>query len=93
MEQVIVYPVLAYLTVMSLIGFILMGMDKKRAIKGQWRIPERTLIIQAFLGGGLGTLIAMYAFRHKTKHIKFIFLVPLAALIYLAVIAKVTGIY
>jgi uncharacterized membrane protein YsdA (DUF1294 family) len=93
MEQAIVYLILAYLVVMSLIGFILMGVDKRRAIKGAWRIPERTLILQAFLGGGLGTLIAMYAFRHKTKHTKFGFFVPLAALIYLAVIAKVTGIY
>lgn len=93
MEQAIDNLVLAYLAVMSLIGFTLMGVDKRRAIKGAWRIPEKTLFLQAFLGGGLGSLIGMYVFRHKTKHAKFVFLIPLAALIYLAVITKVTGIY
>ena len=79
MEQRITYAALGYLVFMSLIGLIQMGMDKRRAIKKRWRIPERTLILTAFLGGGIGSLLGMYVFRHKTRHRKFVILIPIAA--------------
>jgi uncharacterized membrane protein YsdA (DUF1294 family) len=75
------YLVLGYFGLMSLIGFIIMGIDKQKARTRAWRIPERTLLLIAFLGGGLGSLIGMYTFRHKTKHTKFVLLVPLATII------------
>ena len=48
-----------------------MGMDKYRAVKQQWRIPEKTLFLFALLGGSAGGIIGMYFFRHKTLHKKF----------------------
>lgn len=66
-----------YLIVMSIIGFIQMGIDKKRAIKHRWRIPEATLFLTAFLGAGLGSWIGMYVFHHKTKHTAFVIGMPL----------------
>jgi uncharacterized membrane protein YsdA (DUF1294 family) len=74
------YLLLGYLVLMSLIGFALMGIDKQKARNKAWRIPERTLLLIAFLGGGIGSLFGMYTFRHKTKHTKFRILVPIAAL-------------
>lgn len=56
-----------YLLLINLIGFISMGIDKRKAIKHQWRISEKTLFFIAFFGGSLGTVLAMYCFHHKTK--------------------------
>ena len=64
-----------------------MGIDKKRARSQAWRIPERTLILTAFLGGGMGALLGMYVFHHKTRHMKFLVLVPVAAAFSLLLIA------
>jgi len=58
-----------------------MLIDKQRAIPKEWRIPEKTLICISIIGGSIGMLIGMSAFRHKTKHIKFKFGVPLILLI------------
>jgi uncharacterized membrane protein YsdA (DUF1294 family) len=58
-----------------------MGVDKQRAKNHAWRISERTLLFTAFVGGGIGSMAGMLLFRHKTKHIKFIVLVPLAILL------------
>ena len=66
---------------MSLIGFSMMGIDKQKAKRKAWRIPERTLILIAFLGGGPGSLLGMYTFHHKTKHNKFRILIPIAAML------------
>ena len=66
----------AYLLVMNLIGFALMGADKRRAKRHAWRIPEKTLFLAAILGGSLGTWTGMYAFRHKTKHWYFVVGMP-----------------
>ncbi|NLK27842.1 MAG: DUF1294 domain-containing protein [Clostridiales bacterium] len=82
MHRALFILVASYLIMINLIGFISMGIDKRRAIHDQWRIPERRLLIIAFLGGGVGTLLGMSAFRHKTKHIKFVLLVPLASFLY-----------
>ncbi len=71
-----------YLLIINILGFLLMGIDKKRAIDKKWRIPEKTLLIIGFIGGAFGTLLGMKAFRHKTKHKKFIILIPLAILLY-----------
>lgn len=60
--------------------------DKRRAKKNLWRIPEATLIGAAALGGSIGTLIGMYAVRHKTKHPKFTLGVPLILAVQLVVL-------
>jgi uncharacterized membrane protein YsdA (DUF1294 family) len=57
-----------YLIAINLVGFLAMFLDKRRAIKNEWRIPEKTLFLIALLGGSLGTTLGMNTFRHKTKH-------------------------
>ncbi|MBQ0113119.1 MAG: DUF1294 domain-containing protein [Bacteroidales bacterium] len=66
-----------YLVFINIFAFLLFGLDKYRAKKHLWRIPEKVLLITSFLGGSLGALFAMIMFLHKTKHLKFIILVPL----------------
>jgi len=63
--------IIGYLLIINLIGVLVMLIDKKKARKGSWRIPEKTLLTIAMLGGSIGTMIGMYWFRHKTKKLKF----------------------
>ncbi|WP_026654350.1 MULTISPECIES: DUF1294 domain-containing protein [Butyrivibrio] len=60
-----------YIIAVNIIGFALMGNDKRRARKNAFRIPEATLFAFSIIGGSIGTLIGMYTFRHKTKHMTF----------------------
>lgn len=68
---------IAYLVIINATGFLFMLIDKRKAQKNLWRIPERTLLGIAICGGSLGTLLGMNMFRHKTKHLKFSLGVPL----------------
>ncbi|MFI3168227.1 MAG: DUF1294 domain-containing protein [Bacillota bacterium] len=72
--------------VMCVVSFFAMLIDKRRAIKGKWRIPEATLIGLAFFMGGIGEFLGMKTFRHKTKHLKFTIGVPLCILCNVAVL-------
>lgn len=72
-----------YLILMNLIAFALYGIDKRRAKQGAWRISEYTLLLVALLGGSLGALLGMRYFRHKTRHRKFRYGVPLILLLQL----------
>lgn len=65
-----------YRIVISLISFIIVGLDKLKSKKGDWRVREATLIILAFLGGAIGVLIGMVFFNHKTKKQKFYIGIP-----------------
>ena len=78
--------VAVYLVVLNLIGFIIMGVDKKKAIKHKWRIPEKNLFLIAILGGSLGGIIGMRVFRHKTKHMYFVVGFPLIFIVQVGVI-------
>ena len=62
---------LLYLLLINAAAFLLMLVDKLKAKKNRWRIPERTLFGSALLGGSIGALLGMYTFRHKTKHLSF----------------------
>ena len=73
-------PVLIYLLSVNALGFLLMLIDKYKARKKLWRIPEATLMWVAALGGSLGSLLGMYTVRHKTKHPKFTIGVPVLRL-------------
>jgi uncharacterized membrane protein YsdA (DUF1294 family) len=76
--------ILYFLTINAL-GFLLMLVDKHRARKNRWRIPEATLMGVAALGGSIGSLIGMYTARHKTKHPKFTVGIPMILIVQLAV--------
>ena len=76
---------LLYLLLINATGFILMLLDKQRARKKRCRIPERTLMTSALLGGSLGCLIGMYTARHKTRHPKFTIGIPLILLLQTAI--------
>lgn len=64
--------IIIYFIVINIIGFFIMWLDKRKAKKGAWRIPEKALFIITALGGGIGTTAGMYAFRHKTQKIQFV---------------------
>jgi uncharacterized membrane protein YsdA (DUF1294 family) len=72
-----------YLVVINLIGFVIMFIDKKRAIKKKYRIPEKNLFLVALIGGSLGTTLGMEMFRHKTRHWYFKWGMPLLLIIQL----------
>lgn len=67
---------LIYLAALNLAGFAMMGIDKKRAIRGAWRISEASLFLTALLGGALGCTLGMHCFRHKTRHWYFRYGLP-----------------
>ncbi len=67
---------LVYMIIMNLIGFSLMGIDKYKAKKRAFRIPEATLFIVAAFGGSIGSIIGMYTFHHKTRHWYFVYGMP-----------------
>ncbi len=73
-----------YLIVINILGFALMGIDKRKAQRSAYRIPEATLFTTAIMGGSLGSVIGMYLFRHKTKHWYFKLGMPIILLIQVA---------
>lgn len=66
-----------YLTIINALAFVLMLVDKYKAVKKRWRIPEAVLMGVAFLGGSLGAILGMYLVRHKTRHPLFAAGLPL----------------
>ena len=78
---------LVLLAAMSVFLFAMMGIDKGKARRGTWRIPEKTLFVFALLGGAVGGTAGMFLFRHKTKHLSFRLLFPLLAAAQLALCA------
>ena len=62
---------LTYLAIVNLIAFAMYGIDKRKAIKGEWRIPENALLMSAVCGGAFGAQLGMEFFHHKTKHKQF----------------------
>lgn len=66
-----------YLFAINLAGLLSMGIDKQRARKHRWRIPEKTLFLIAALGGSIGSILGMFLFRHKTRHLSFRLGLPL----------------
>ena len=76
----------SYLVPLNIAAFIMMWSDKRRARRGKRRIPEATLFSVAILGGSLGAIAGMYAFRHKTKHRSFVYGMPAILAAQIAVI-------
>lgn len=78
--------VIGYILVMNILGILVMAVDKRRAVKKKWRIPEKQLLLVSLLGGSIGTLTGMYLFRHKTKHWYFVVGMPLILIIQVAIV-------
>ena len=87
--------IIIYLIIINIIGFLIMYIDKQKAKKGKWRIPEKTIFIITVLGGGIGTISGMYAFRHKTQKLHFtiglptITILEIIGVIYFTFFAKI----
>ncbi len=75
-----------YIIVINLITFLVFGIDKLKAIKDKWRIPEATLFILSLAGGSVGGLLGMYTFRHKTKKPAFKFGIPAILIVQIVLI-------
>lgn len=72
---------MGWVILLSLIAFVLMGVDKERARRRAWRVPERTFFLLALLGGCPGAIAGMWLFRHKTRHWSFKLGLPLILLL------------
>lgn len=79
----------SYFIAVNLTGFVLMGIDKYKAKKRAFRIPEATLFIIAIIGGSIGSIVGMYAFRHKTRHRSFVYGMPFILIVQIALIVAV----
>ena len=77
-------PLLCYLAAVNVLAFALMGIDKVKAKRGAWRIPEKVLFLSALIGGSIGAIAGMFVFRHKTKHLSFVLGLPAILLLQLA---------
>lgn len=76
-----------YLLVLwNVVTFILMAVDKYKAVRGKWRISESALLTAAFAMGGFGSLLGSVVFRHKTRKWKFRILLPVALLFNISLI-------
>ena len=74
---------LLYLPIINALAFLLMLIDKQKAKKNRWRIPENTLLGVCFIGGSLGGFLAMHLLRHKTKHFRFAVGIPVMLVLHI----------
>lgn len=70
------YIIIIILAIINVVGFILVALDKQKARKKLWRIPEKTFFLIALVGGSIGIYVSMLLFRHKTKHWYFMIGIP-----------------
>ena len=86
MPQNLLKYVLYYLAAINLVTFLVYGIDKLRAKRGAWRIPEKTLFVLPLLGGSVGAIAGMRVFHHKTKHWYFKYGLPLILILQIALV-------
>ena len=82
---------ICYLVVINLVSFMMFGIDKYKARRGQWRISEATLLAVAAIGGSIGAWMGMKVWHHKTLHSKFRYGVPIMLLAHIALMAYFCG--
>jgi uncharacterized membrane protein YsdA (DUF1294 family) len=85
----VITVLLVYFAAVNITGLCLMGLDKYKAKKQAWRIPESTLFIMAIIGGSIGCILGMYAFRHKTRHWYFVYGMPAILLLQITLILAI----
>ena len=86
MDTQLLKILLAYLIVVNVLTFFMFGIDKWKAKRHQWRIPEATLLGLAVVGGSIGAWLGMKAWHHKTMHKKFQYGIPLILLAQIALV-------
>ena len=86
-RQTVVVIALAVIAVMHVVAFTLMGIDKRRARRGAWRISERALFMTTACFGGLGGVLGMKVFHHKTQHWYFRVFFPVLLVLQIAILA------
>ena len=79
---------ICYIVVINLVSFMMFGIDKYKARRGQWRISEATLLAVAAIGGSIGVWMGMKVWHHKTLHSKFRYGVPIILLVHIALMEK-----
>ncbi len=82
----VIFILVLYGIIVNVAGFAAMGIDKGRARRKVWRIPESTLFLIALIGGSIGSLLGMYGFRHKTRHWYFVWGMPAILILQTALI-------
>ena len=82
----VIFILVLYGIIVNVAGFAAMGIDKGRARRKVWRIPESTLFLIALIGGSIGSLLGMYGFRHKTRHWSFTWGMPAIPILQTALI-------
>lgn len=75
---------LVFILIMSLITLIFYAIDKRKAVKHKWRVPEKVLLLLSLCGGSIGGLIALYGLRHKNRHWYFVLVNFFALVIHIA---------
>ena len=78
-----------YLLAVNILAFVLFGVDKQKARRNKWRIPEKTLILSAVIGGSAGAILGMRFFRHKSRKARFAIGVPVILLVQIGVVCLV----
>ena len=68
--------IILYVAAVNVVSFLMMGIDKRKAVKRAFRIPESTLFVMAIIGGSIGSIAGMHLFRHKTRHWYFLYGMP-----------------
>ena len=84
--------IITYLVIINAVSFLLMLIDKEKAKRHKWRIPEIVLLGTCALGGSFGTLMSMYIYRHKTMHVSFTAGVPFMLFLHFFVLLWLFGI-
>ena len=92
-QEILLIIVMAAIAFMSIVSFILYGVDKSKAKREKWRIPEAVLLGWGFFGGAVGALCGMKVFRHKTKHWYFVYGMPAILIIQIVIICLLIGKY
>ncbi len=75
-----------YIVLINIITFSIFGIDKLKAVKNKWRIPEKILFLFSIIGGSVGGLLGMYTFRHKTQKTAFKFGIPVILIVQIVLI-------
>lgn len=83
--------IMGYYLLINVIMYLVMVIDKKKAVKNEWRVPEKNLYLLAVLGGGIGGLIAMVTKHHKNHHLDFILVYTITAILHILVAYLLIG--